>query len=148
MTSRFFRHRELHVVLLALLAERSMHGYELMGELGERFGPTYRPSAGSVYPALESLTVEGLIRPDRGSDPVTYALTPVGETALDRHSGHLHRLELRTGVTLGSKASVEAALAHLTQVARTAARHVNGGRVERLLTETSGRIQALDKENP
>ena len=33
MSNRFFRHRELHVALLALLAERPMHGYELMGEL-------------------------------------------------------------------------------------------------------------------
>lgn len=147
MTTRFFRHRELHVVLLALLAERSMHGYELMGELAERFGPTYRPSAGSVYPALESLTIEDLIRPEQGSEPITYLLTPVGKAALARHSGHLVKLEQRTGVALGSKASVEAALAHLTQTARAAARNVNSGRVERLLAEATKRLHDLDKEN-
>jgi DNA-binding PadR family transcriptional regulator len=146
LTSRFFRHRELHVVLLALLAERPMHGYELMGELADRFGPAYRPSAGSVYPALESLTVEGLIEPDQGSEPMTYRLTPVGEAALARHGGHLTKLEQRTGVVLGSDASVEGALAHLTQTARTAARSVNSGLVERLLAETATRLQELDKE--
>ncbi|EUA73856.1 hypothetical protein I540_0264 [Mycobacteroides abscessus subsp. bolletii 1513] len=37
--ARFFRHGELPLVLLALLAQRPMHGYELMSELSRLFGP-------------------------------------------------------------------------------------------------------------
>lgn len=143
MSNRFFRHRELHLVLLALLAERPMHGYELMGELGERFGPTYRPSAGSVYPALESLAAEDLIEPQATSDPTTYALTPVGERALSNRSRDLLKLAQRTGVSLGAAAPVEAALARVTEMARSAARVVDGGQVERLLSETAQRLEAL-----
>ncbi len=143
MSNRFFGHRELHVVLLALLAERPMHGYELMGELGDRFGPTYRPSAGSVYPALESLAAEGLIKPQAKSDPTTYALTPVGETALSNRSGDLVKVEQRTGVSLGTVAPIEAALARVTATARCVSRVVDGGHVARLLAETAERLEAL-----
>ncbi|MBA2325921.1 MAG: helix-turn-helix transcriptional regulator [Actinobacteria bacterium] len=146
VTTRFFRHRELHLVLLALLAERPMHGYELMRELGERFGPAYRPSAGSVYPALDSLSSEDLIRPEQGSEPTSYLLTPVGEAALARRGGDLLRLERRTGVVLGTEAPVEAALARLAQTARTAARSINGDRVERLLAETAAQLEELNKK--
>lgn len=146
MTTRFFRHRELHVVLLALLAERPMHGYELMGELGERFGPAYRPSAGSVYPALDSLLAEDLIRPEQGSEPTSYVLTPVGEAALARRGGDLCRLERRTGVALGTVAPVEAALTRIAHAARTAVRAVNGDRVERLLAETTAQLEELNKK--
>jgi DNA-binding PadR family transcriptional regulator len=143
VSNRFFRHRELHVVLLAMLAERPMHGYQLMGELGDRFGPTYRPSAGSVYPALESLAAEGLIKPQAKSDPATYALTAVGECALSNRSRDLVKLEERTGVGLGAVAPVEAALARLTETARRAARLVDCAHVERLLADTAERLEAL-----
>lgn len=149
MPNRFFRHRELHVAVLAMLAERPMHGYELMCELGDRFGPTYRPSAGSVYPALDSLAAEGLITPQAKSDPTTYALTPVGESALAQRSRDLVRLEQRTGVSLGGVAQVEAALARVTAAARVASRAVGGGCVERVLTESIDRLEALtNKETP
>lgn len=146
MSNRFFRHRELHVVLLALLAERPMHGYELMGELGERFGPTYRPSAGSVYPGLESLAAEGLIEPEPSGNPTTYRLTPIGERALNNRSRELVKLGQRTGVTLGSVASVEAVIARLIEAARSAARVVDGGRVELLLVETAEAMESLIKK--
>ena len=146
MSNRFFRHRELHVVVLALLAERPMHGYELMGELGERFGPTYRPSAGSVYPALESLAVEGLIEPEPDSDPTTYRLTPIGERALNNRSRELLKLGQRTGVILGSVAPVEAAIARLIETARLAARVDDDGRVELLLVETAEALESLTKK--
>jgi len=134
------------LVLLALLAERPMHGYELMSELGERFGPGYRPSAGSVYPALDSLSSEHLIRPKQGSEPTAYVLTPVGEAALARRSSDLLRLERRTGVALGGQASVEAALTRLAQCARSAARSISGDRVERLLYETTAQLEELTKK--
>ena len=43
---------DLQLVLLALLAERASHGYELIKALEERSGGFYSPSPGMVYPAL------------------------------------------------------------------------------------------------
>jgi DNA-binding PadR family transcriptional regulator len=100
MSSRFFRHGELPLVLLALLAERPRHGYELMAELGRRFAPRYRASPGSIYPALEALESEGLIEQDRphGGSKTVYRSTDAGDQALEARGELLAELELRTGV--------------------------------------------------
>ena len=46
---------------MALLAERPIHGYEMIQEIGERSNGLWRPSPGSVYPTLQLLVDEGLI---------------------------------------------------------------------------------------
>jgi DNA-binding PadR family transcriptional regulator len=50
---------DLQLVLLALLAERPSHGYELIKALEERSGGFYSPSPGMVYPALTWLEEMG-----------------------------------------------------------------------------------------
>jgi DNA-binding PadR family transcriptional regulator len=52
---------DVRAALLALLAERPMHGYEMIQELASRTGGIWRPSPGSVYPTLQMLEDEGLI---------------------------------------------------------------------------------------
>ena len=47
--------------ILTLLADRPMHGYELISELEERSGGRWRPSPGAVYPALGKMEHAGLI---------------------------------------------------------------------------------------
>ena len=47
--------------ILALLDERPMHGYELIGALEERSGGRWKPSPGSIYPALHRLEDRGFI---------------------------------------------------------------------------------------
>ena len=59
--------------ILRLLAERPMHGYELIGELEERTGGRWRPSPGSVYPTLAQLEDEGLVRPSSARPTTTSA---------------------------------------------------------------------------
>jgi hypothetical protein len=41
---------EVRSAVLALLAERPMHGYQIIREIEERSGGSWKPSAGSVYP--------------------------------------------------------------------------------------------------
>ena len=41
---------ELRLVILALIAEKPRHGYEVIKALGERVGGDYSPSPGVVYP--------------------------------------------------------------------------------------------------
>src|SRR5687767_15181430 len=83
-----FGHGELHLVLLALLSQRSMHGYELMGELARRIR-RYRPSPGSIYPAMQSLETEGLIVARDDGDRRVYELTADGRAALFRRADRL-----------------------------------------------------------
>jgi DNA-binding PadR family transcriptional regulator len=111
MSRRFFRHGELPLVVLALLAERPMHGYELMSELSRLFGPRYRPSPGSVYPALEALEAERLLSREADSGRTTYRTTADGAAALEKRADDLAALEFRTGVCVQDAGSLDAALA-------------------------------------
>jgi DNA-binding PadR family transcriptional regulator len=58
---RRMRRGNVRAALLALLAERPMHGYEMIQELENRTGGVWRPSPGSVYPTLQMLEDEGLV---------------------------------------------------------------------------------------
>ena len=72
--------------VLRLLAERPMHGYELIGELEERTGGRWRPSPGSVYPTLAQLEDEGLVRSFDDEGRKRFELTDAGRAWLDEHA--------------------------------------------------------------
>jgi len=59
---RMFAQGELRLALLALINEQPRHGYELIKEIEEATGGTYAPSPGAVYPTLQMLEEEGLIK--------------------------------------------------------------------------------------
>jgi len=69
---------DVRAAVLALLAEKPMHGYQIMAEIEERTGGTWKPSPGSVYPTLQLLADEGLIRAEESNGRKTYSLTPEG----------------------------------------------------------------------
>jgi len=79
------RHRrgDIRLVLLAALLDGSAHGYELMGRLEEASGGTWRPSPGSVYPTLQLLEDEGLVRSVQEGDRRVYELTDAGREQAD-----------------------------------------------------------------
>jgi len=68
----------IRAAIIALLAERPMHGYQMMHELATRTSGNWRPSPGSIYPTLQRLEDECLIERlnDRGKR--RYALTDAG----------------------------------------------------------------------
>src|ERR1700744_6245028 len=55
------RRGDVRLAMLMLLAEGPANGYQLMQALEERSDGRWRPSPGSVYPALSQLEDEGLI---------------------------------------------------------------------------------------
>jgi DNA-binding PadR family transcriptional regulator len=65
-----------------------MHGYQVIQELESRSGGRWRPSAGSVYPTLQQLEDEGLVRSEELDGRRTYTLTDEGRAA----SEHITRL--------------------------------------------------------
>jgi DNA-binding PadR family transcriptional regulator len=62
------RRGDIRTAVLLLLAEEPRNGYQIMQEVEERSGGAWRPSPGSVYPALSQLEDEGLIRPERSEE--------------------------------------------------------------------------------
>jgi DNA-binding PadR family transcriptional regulator len=141
MGRRFFRHGELHLVVLALLRRQPMHGYELMHELARLFGPQYRPSAGSIYPAVEALEAEGLVEAHEEGDRRVLELTVLGRDALDRRGEVLDALEVRTGVRIQDRSEIEAALARFGSRVRAVTDRLEGGALEVLLDGAAAEIE-------
>jgi DNA-binding PadR family transcriptional regulator len=81
------RHGEVRAAVLVLLAERPMHGYEIMQELAQRTGGGWRPSQGTVYPALSSLKQEGLITDTGDGARRTFNLTDAGRAEAEEQAG-------------------------------------------------------------
>ncbi|MGO4782785.1 PadR family transcriptional regulator [Cryobacterium sp. W22_MBD10_FK3] len=69
---------DVRQAVLALLAEQPMHGYQIIHEIEERSGGSWKPSAGSVYPTLQLLADEGLISAEESNGRKTYSLTDAG----------------------------------------------------------------------
>lgn len=130
MGQRFFRHGELHLVLLALLSRRPMHGYQLLQDLEQRFAPHWSPSPGSIYPAVDALTAEGLLKPAEANGRTVFEVTPEGAAALERRAAQLAEIEARTGVRLRADDAVDAAVERLLVRVRGAER---GAPVERIV---------------
>lgn len=66
-------------MLLALLGQPPMSGYELCATIAEGTGRRCTP--GRLLPKLVTLEHRGLLTVDRSRDPYRYALTPDGATA-------------------------------------------------------------------
>jgi DNA-binding PadR family transcriptional regulator len=111
-----FSHGSLRLYLLSLLAERPRHGYELIQALSERFGGTYSPSAGTIYPRLAKLEEEGLVTKTAGERKTVYEITDAGRAELADRADDLRHIEsevtdsvrrladeVRTGVTAAMK---------------------------------------------
>jgi DNA-binding PadR family transcriptional regulator len=73
----------VRAAILALLAERPMHGYEMIQELETRTGGLWRPSPGSVYPTLQLLEDEGLVSGEQSSGKRLFALTEAGRAEIE-----------------------------------------------------------------
>jgi DNA-binding PadR family transcriptional regulator len=72
------RRPNVRAAVLALLAERPMHGYEMITELESRTDGVWRPSPGSIYPTLQLLEDEGLIVSEEGGGRKRFTLTDAG----------------------------------------------------------------------
>lgn len=69
---------DVRAAVITLLAEEPMHGYQIINEIAERSGGSWKPSAGSVYPTLQLLADEGLITAEEQNGRKTYSLTGAG----------------------------------------------------------------------
>ena len=93
MTPPVFAHGHLRLYLLSLLAEQPMHGYDLIQALGDRFGGTYIPSAGTIYPRLGKLEEEGLVTKTVDGRKTIYAITDDGRAELAARESELDGIE-------------------------------------------------------
>ncbi len=84
--SRVFGRGDLKYVILGLLADRPMHGYEIIRTLEDGSGGTYSPSPGSVYPTLQMLEDRGLVVSEAADGKKVYRITDEGRAFLKKHN--------------------------------------------------------------
>ncbi len=129
-----FAHGALRLYLLALLESGPKHGYELIKALNERFGGTYSPSAGTIYPRLGKLQDEGLVATEAAGRRTNYSITQAGLLELNKRRDELAGVESEISTSVrrladklredlrGNMRGLRADLAATAEAARTAAR--------------------------
>ncbi|MEP6697329.1 MAG: PadR family transcriptional regulator, partial [Pseudonocardiales bacterium] len=80
---------DVRASVIALLSEQPRHGYQIITEITERSGGAWTPSPGSVYPVLQQLQDEGLVRPEEAEGRRVFHLTEAGEAYVAAHTEEL-----------------------------------------------------------
>jgi DNA-binding PadR family transcriptional regulator len=83
------RRGKVRPLILAVLHDQPMHGYQVMQELESRTGGRWKPSAGTIYPTLQQLEDEGMVRIEEADGRKVYRLTDAGREAAE--ASHLTR---------------------------------------------------------
>jgi len=84
------RRGDVRSAALALLSEEPRNGYQIIQEISARSGGVWRPSPGSVYPALQQLQDEVLIRAELAEGGrAVYTLTDEGRAYVEAHQDEL-----------------------------------------------------------
>ncbi|MGN6188227.1 MAG: PadR family transcriptional regulator [Conexibacter sp.] len=78
------RRGDVRTAVLLLLAEEPRNGYQIMQALEELSRGTWRPSAGSIYPALQLLEDEGLIRSEQVDGRKLLHVTDAGRKVVEQ----------------------------------------------------------------
>ncbi len=89
---RFFGSGEVRLALLSLLGESAAHGYELMTRLEKECQGAYQASAGTIYPTLQQLEDEGLVKVSAAGGKKTYELTAEGRREVERNAAEIAEL--------------------------------------------------------
>jgi DNA-binding PadR family transcriptional regulator len=80
---------DVRTAALLLLAEEPRNGYQIMQEIEERSEGVWRPSPGSVYPALQQLEDEGLVRVTEAEGRRLFELTEAGRAYVEERGDEL-----------------------------------------------------------
>ena len=91
---RRIRRGDVRAAILLLVEEEPRNGYQIMQELESRSGGVWRPSPGSVYPALQLLADEGLLKSEARDGGNVFELTDAGKAHVEENR---ERLRLAVG---------------------------------------------------
>ena len=106
---RMFDGGELRLVILALIAEKPRHGYEVIKALGERVGGDYSPSPGVVYPTLTLLEELGYVTATAGEGgKKLHTITPAGRLYLQANQATLDALTARMAEAARTRGAADA----------------------------------------
>jgi len=128
-----------------------MHGYEMIKEIEERSDGAWTPSAGSIYPTLQMLEDEGLIRGEDSDGKRRFSLTDEGRKEQEEKSGDVTPWDaVRDGAPTGHlrlRHSIGNLLVAVKQVGQ-AGDESQRQQVTELLDETRRKVYAILAEEP
>ena len=90
----------LKPLVLKLLSERPMHGFELMEQIFEKTNGMWRPGPAAIYPTLEWLEANGYIKSDETEKRYEktrrqYSITKKGTEALEDYEKSAQEIKKR-----------------------------------------------------
>jgi DNA-binding PadR family transcriptional regulator len=92
---RVFAAGDLKLLLLAMIAEKPCHGYELIRQIEYMFDGAYTPSPGVIYPTLTHLEMSKMISGDAEGGKKCYSVTDVGRLFLQEQAEALVGVRMR-----------------------------------------------------
>ena len=138
---------DMSPILLRVLLDKPMHGYEIIRELEKKSHGFWRPSPGSVYPTLQLLEEQDLVTSSDEGGKKVYTLTDAGRAEADKvkdakspwewHQGKPemeHMMELRMLIA-GSIGTMKHIMRHGTEEQQQKAMAVLG--------ETKTKLEAI-----
>jgi DNA-binding PadR family transcriptional regulator len=128
-----------------------MHGYEMIKEIEERSEGAWVPSAGSIYPMVQLLEDEGLIRGEESDGKRRFTLTDAGRSEQEAKAEEVAPWDaVREGAPTGHmqlRNSVGKLIAAVKQVGQ-AGDEDQRKQVTELLDETRRKVYAILSEEP
>jgi DNA-binding PadR family transcriptional regulator len=82
---QWFGSGDMKYVILNLIKDKPMHGYEVMKALEEQTQGCYKPSPGTVCPTLQWLDDEGLVESEEREGRKVYSITDDGRAFLEEN---------------------------------------------------------------
>ena len=82
----------MRYVILRLIKDRPMHGYEVMKALEDKTRGCYTPSPGTVYPTLQWLEDEGLVQSEDRDGKKVYSITDAGREFLEENKSSVEEI--------------------------------------------------------
>lgn len=90
---RLFGHGSLKWLLLALIADKPSHGYELIKAVETKLGGAYSPSPGVIYPTLTLLEEMGALTAETEGGKKLYYITEDGRGLLAENAEAVAHIE-------------------------------------------------------
>ena len=95
---RLFDYGELRLLILSMIAEEPRHGYELIKQIEERFGGSYSPSPGVIYPTLAWLEDSGYAASTASEGGrKSFSITEEGKAFLAANRAAIDEIAARAG---------------------------------------------------
>jgi len=139
-------------LLLDALKDKSMHGYEVMKVVNDKYGGFYTPSPGLVYPTLQMLEDLGHVTSKTENGKKIYSITEEGEKFLAEKKPALEViLQKRQRLFKGPRADFHREAKRLgrllfTSAAREEVTEAKAKEISRILADTAQRIEAILSE--